>query len=257
MTQENKLIDNFFEKSTVVPTMEKKRRTKAESDKIKSNQNWFFSAIWFFLAVTTFLFGYQNLDSLFVYLIDWLPFAPSTVQTVAAWLGGIMGIMFLDGGYKLWGYVALNSSETAGQLQVARTAEIVAFVGSAYFTGAVIISAFSSVIAPVIIWLLEVFGVVVFVGSALTTMISMFLFLRWSMEATKLAHDAEATSEETTEILDLYKTAKRDAVTLAAEAMKAKMSDISAGMADQLAASIEREMKSQLTPTDEKKTGKN
>lgn len=246
------IADQFFESSTSVPPMGVREKSKAERDKDKQKEGWFFNAIWMFLALTTFLFGFQNLAPLLSTFFQWMPFPAEKILQISGWTGGIMAVLFMDGGYKLWGFIALNRSETSDQVSIARFAESVAFWSSAYFTGAVLVSGFPDFVSAIIIRLLGTVGVVVFVGSVLSSMVSMFFFYQKSVDAQQQLHDAEMKSQQTTEWLDIYKQTEQEATRQAAEIVKSKVGAMSKRLGSKLAKDVERNMESQIG-NDEKK----
>lgn len=244
--EEHDINSLFGASATRIPSMQKRSRTKAEKDKIESNKTRIFSIMWVFLAATTFMFGFNNLSQLFISMFEWLPFQPITIERIAAWGGGVMALVFLDGGYPAWGYLKLNSSETNGQYKVAEWAEDVAFYSSLYFTGAVILGLFSGLIPPVLIWMLGIGGACIFVFATLNSMVCMFYFIKWSQSALQMAHDARTESEQATEILAIYQETEAAATSKIRGLIQADVEKIGEEMAEQMKDQIKREMKKKI-----------
>ena len=93
-----------------------------------------FWSFWAINALTTALFGFENLGALFAPLLGVFPFAPSTVATLASLCGAIAALMMLDVAYRLWNSIRLNGAETSQQMNWALAAERGAFYISLTYT---------------------------------------------------------------------------------------------------------------------------
>lgn len=252
---EPKTAGGIFLPKTALPKMEAKTQLKADKDKVEKSKSQFFWAVWAFLSATTAVFGFQHLADLFLPMLGFVPLSAEGVFRTAQWLGAIMALLFLDVGYMRWGYLRLHATKTIEQVNIATIAEWFAFGGSVYFTAAVIASVFVDLLPPVFINGLQVFGAVIFIASAITTMVCRFLFDRFSPESMAQANHAKSRGRETTEILELYRQAKEDSLANAKTEMEKLLPEISADMANELANQIKAEMTGQLRAPTPSKTG--
>ena len=169
----------------------------------------FFNALWCFLALTSAVFGYENLHQLFRPLIGLVPMGEGAIRVWSGILGAGAAVLLLDGGYKRWQYAREYLAESKEQIQWARAAEEVSFWVSVYFTTWVLFDLVLNQWLPAaIIDFAGQIGSVAFVTVAMISGVCMRQFLLSAPDTTERLQDADLNGQAVSERLAFARKVK-------------------------------------------------
>lgn len=194
-----------------------KQRLSGYAKQAASKKNAFFGGLWFFLAITTYFFGFDNLGLLWAPVIQMFPVSPTGAVFYANVLGGISAVLVCDVGYQAWKHIKLNSSRTSQQFQVAQFAEWVDVGMSWYYTFAVLLSLFTAYVPHNVVLWMGLLGAVIFVFGCIANGISMYLFVHYAPETQVMQTNSKMRGLQLTERLTFDSKVKEAALVAAAE----------------------------------------
>ena len=177
----------------------------------------FFAMLWFFLATTTAVFGWSNLQGLWLPLTRAIGNDGESQMIWARILGALSAVLVLDLGYKAWDHVKQNASETAAQFNVAAMTEYITFGVSCYFTASVLIALFPALFGVELIDQINTLGAIIFVVVCVWSGIAMFLFNRFAPENMRKSNETLINGRALTERLSFERAVKSEALALASK----------------------------------------
>ena len=194
-----------------------------------------FWSFWAINALTTALFGFENLGALFAPLLGVFPFAPSTVATLASLCGAIAALMMLDVAYRLWNSIRLNGAETSQQMNWALAAERGAFYISLTYTALeMVMLVWGHLLPPVWKTILEIYGAVSFVGMTIFHLMAGRQYLTYAPRTQEAQVVATIRGRATTERLAQLESMANEALRQAKPNIEQGVAEITATLSQSL-----------------------
>ena len=171
--------------------LEKPVKTIEDVENANAQMSVTFRVFWGINALLTFVFGYEFISPLFVYLLDPLPFGSESLGILSGILGGVFSLLLLDVAYLRWRDIKLNNSDTHEQYLAASTAESLAFYMSLFYSGlTLLLLVFGRLITPQWLAIFDWVGAISFITVAIG---HLWLWRQWQVGSEEVQRKQAAT----------------------------------------------------------------
>ncbi|MDB4431160.1 hypothetical protein N9137_02095 [Pseudomonadales bacterium] len=222
--------------------IEQKDKLTSEIEKESRNRKTFFFALWLLNAVTTFVFGMEYIDGLYIGLIEPLRMGDYGTLVFSQILGGLSALLVLDIAYKKWGQIA-KTSTTNIQLRSAKFAGDVSFYLSLTFSAIVFITKiFNSLVTTDLVQTLDTVGAVSFVGAIIIHLVCWRTFSEGGATEIELADSLKFEANNHTEALAIKRNSQSKSLIKARKEMDRLEAVIAAAQSETIVAEMIRDI---------------